>query len=123
MNSCVESMVCGYHIYRDIWSASLDEELVCEGERDNFHDPFAMAVVHSEVTFGYIPRKISSVCTLFPRRGGTIICKVTSSRCYSEDLPQGSLHPLGIKGKNFAIFIFTDTVGFVKFTKLKTHEI
>ena len=61
----IESMVRGYHVYSDIWSASLDEELVCAREPDNYSDPFAVAVVRSEVTVGHIPRKISSVCALF----------------------------------------------------------
>ena len=83
----IKSMVRGYHAYCDIWSASLDEELVCAREPDNYsaRDPFAVAVVRSEVTVGHIPRKISSVCGLFLRRGGTIMCKVTGSRRYSED--------------------------------------
>ena len=61
----VESMVCEYHVYCNIWSALLDKELVCAREPDNFNDPFAVAVVHSEVTVGHIPRKISSMCALF----------------------------------------------------------
>ena len=59
---CVDSMVRGYHIYHDIRSTSLNEELVCTREPDNFPDPFAMAVVFFEVIVGHIPRKISSVC-------------------------------------------------------------
>ena len=31
------------------------------------------------------------VCSLFLRRGGSIHCKVTGSRRYSSDLPQGGL--------------------------------
>ena len=60
----IKSMVCGYHVYRDIWSASLDEELVCAGEPDNYSDPFTVAVAHSEVTVGLIPRKISLVLSV-----------------------------------------------------------
>ena len=48
-------MVRGYHVYRDIWSASLDEELVCAREPDNYSDLFAVAAVRSEVTVGHIP--------------------------------------------------------------------
>ena len=40
---------------------------------------------------GHIPKKISSVCSLYLRRGGSIICRVTGSRRYSEDLIQGGL--------------------------------
>ena len=40
---------------------------------------------------GHIPKKISSVCPLYLRRGRSIICRVTGSRRYSEDLTQGGL--------------------------------
>ena len=36
--------------------------------------------------FGHLPRKMSKVCSLFLRRGGSIRCKVTGSRRYSSDL-------------------------------------
>ena len=40
---------------------------------------------------GHVPRKISSICSLFLRESGSIICHVTGSRQYSSDLPQGGL--------------------------------
>ena len=55
---------------------------------ENYRDPFAVAVVRSGVIVGHVPRKISS---MFLRRGGTISCRVTGGRRYSEDLPQGGL--------------------------------
>ena len=57
----------------------------------NSKDPFAVAVVKSRVTVGHIQRKISSICSMFLRHGGTINCRVTASRRYSRDLPQGGL--------------------------------
>ena len=42
-------------------------------------------------TVGHIPRKISSICSIFIRHGGTICCKVDGHRRYSRDLPQGGL--------------------------------
>ena len=38
-----------------------------------------------------MPRAISSVCSLFLRRDGTIMCEVIGSRHYSIDPPQGGL--------------------------------
>lgn len=40
---------------------------------------------------GHVPLNISSTCSSFLRRGGRITCKVTSTRQYSADLPQGGL--------------------------------
>ena len=68
----MESCVRGYHIYKDIWEASVGEELPCQRESGNRADPFAVAVVRSGVTVGHIPRKISSVCSFFLRKGGVI---------------------------------------------------
>ena len=78
---CVESCVRGY-IYKDIWEASVGEELPCQRESGNRAYPFAVAVVRSGITVGHIPRKISSVCSFFLRKGGVInICTVFSRLC------------------------------------------
>ena len=86
-----ESMVRGYHVYQEVWVAAVGEELSCVRESENHHDPFSVAVVRSGVIVGHVPRKISSTCSLFLRRGGTIDCRVTGQRRYSTDLSQGGL--------------------------------
>ena len=50
-----------------------------------------VAVVKANITVGHVPRKISSVCSIFLRRGGSITCQVTGRRRFSEDLSQGGL--------------------------------
>ena len=50
-----------------------------------------MAVTKDGVVFRNLPRKISHVCSLFLRRGGTIHCRATGGQRYSHDLPQGGL--------------------------------
>ena len=87
----VEAMVCGYHVYQEIWHAALGEQLSCKREPGNRKDPFAVAVVRALVTVGHLPKKISSVCSMFLLRGGTIHCQVIAPRHYSGDLPQGGL--------------------------------
>ena len=42
-------------------------------------------------TVGHLPRKLSKVCSLFLKRGGTIQCTVRGRRHCSTDLPQGGL--------------------------------
>ena len=37
----VESMVRGYHVYKDVWEAAIGEELSCKRELENHQDPFA----------------------------------------------------------------------------------
>ena len=89
-------MIRGYHQYKGIWeSPSEDDALVCEREIGNAHDTHAVAIrkdIEGEArTVGHIPRKLSSLCSIFIRRGGTICCKVNGHRSYSHDLPQGGL--------------------------------
>ena len=86
-----EAMVRGYHIYNSIWEAYIGEELSCQRDEDNEHDPYAVAVLKSATIVGHLPRKVSTLCSLFIRRGGTIHCRITGRRRYSADLPQGGL--------------------------------
>ena len=46
---------------------------------------------HPGIIVGHCPRKISSLCSIFIRRGGSITCQANGHRCYSQDLPQGGL--------------------------------
>ena len=87
----VEAMVRGYHQYKEIWDAEVGEKLECQRETGNPHDIFAVAVLKSGVILGHIPKKISSICSLFLWRGGVIHCRVTGVRRYSADLEQGGL--------------------------------
>ena len=41
----VEAMVRGYHVYVEIWDASIGEELLCTRETTNPRDPFSVAVI------------------------------------------------------------------------------
>ena len=87
----VPSIVRGFHEYQCIWSAAVGEELSCSREFGNVHDLFAVAVKRSGDVVGHIPKIISSICSSFLRRGGSISCQVTATRCYSADVPQGGL--------------------------------
>ena len=49
----VQAMVCGYHIYKTIWEATIDGELLaCEREVGNIHDTFAVAVKKDRIIVG-----------------------------------------------------------------------
>ena len=84
----------GYH---GTWNALVGEVLECKRESSNSHDPFAVAVVRNStggtaVVVGHVPRRLSALCSLFLRKSGsTITCRITGSRRYSTDLPQGGL--------------------------------
>ena len=88
----VESMVRGYHIYKDRWCPHIDEELDYQRERHNYRDPFAASVMKGSVIVGHLPRKIPAICYVFlGKHNSPISCKITVSRKYSQDLPQGGM--------------------------------
>ena len=89
----IEAMVRGYHVYQWIWDAAIDgENLECFREVGNIHDLSAVAIrTEDGSVVGHVPRALSAVCSSFIRRGGLILCRVSGSRRYSADLPQGGL--------------------------------
>jgi len=87
----VSTVVRGYHVYKDIWTAPLGEILYCLRETDNRHDRFAVAIIKDGEVVGHVRKEISSICSVF-LLSGTISCEVTGSRQYSRDLEQGGMH-------------------------------
>ena len=82
----VEAMVRGYHVYQDIWTVVGGEEFPCKREAGNTFDPFAVAVMRGTTVISHVPRRISSICSLFLRKEGSITCQVTGHRQFSKDL-------------------------------------
>ena len=63
----VEAMIRGYHQYKAVWDAQVGEQLQCRKEMSNPHDIYAVAILKSGVVVGYIPQKISPICSSFLR--------------------------------------------------------
>ena len=76
----VESVVQGYHIYKDVWSAAVGTTLSCQVERFNPHDSYAVAMIKDDVVVGHVPKNILVAFSAFLRRGGIIICTITGAR-------------------------------------------
>ena len=57
---------------------------------------YAVEMVHSGVTVGHVPRKVSVACSLFLRNdeGNSLQCIITGNRCHLDDLPQGGIEIL-----------------------------
>ena len=99
--------VRGYHVYKDVWDASVGEDLKCQRELSNPKDRYAIVVLRDGTIVGHLPEKISLPCSLFVRRGGTTLCRVTGRRRYTADLLQGGLEIPNFRVcKNFAGLIF-----------------
>ena len=78
-------------MYESIWAVAHGERIGCIREPLNANDRYAIALKKDGAVIGHLPQKISRICSLFIRRGGTIECIVTGTRRYSSDLPQGGL--------------------------------
>ena len=64
----------------------------CQLEQHNYHDPFAVSVMKGSVIVGHVPRQISAIYYVFlGKHNSSISCKITGSRRYSHDLPQGGM--------------------------------
>ena len=84
-------MLTGYQAYKDIWTVVNGEELPCQRKDGNQANAFALAIVKDRTVIGHIPKKISSVCLLYLRRGRSTVCRVTGPQRSSEYLVQGGL--------------------------------
>ena len=87
----LNSMVLGYHIYKDIWMPRIGEELVCQREVGKIYDLHTVAILCGGDVVGHVPHTISTPCNVFIRKGGMITCITSGQRQYSLDLEQGGL--------------------------------
>ena len=118
-NFVVDSMIRGHHVYKEIWDPVNGEELPCGREIGNSSDPLAVAVMKrldgGDNIVGHLPRRISSLCSAFIRRGGTIKCIVDGHRRYSEDLPQGGLEvPCKLRFEIKSLQVCNKTEGLIR---------
>ena len=67
---------------------SLRDQIHCQKERSNDKYRYAIAVVDDGVVVGHLSRKISLVCSLCIKRGGTIVCKfkMRSTSLFAQDM-------------------------------------
>ena len=76
-----------YHEYKRIWENPVyGEELDYTRDIGNSHDPMAVAIMKeindATVVVGHVVKRISALCSVFIRRGGTIRCIVNGHRRY-----------------------------------------
>ena len=75
-----QSCIRGYRIYKAVWTPNLGETMPCSRELTNGHDTFAVKVsqLHGEDEriVGHLRRNITSICSIFLRKGGKISATV-----------------------------------------------
>ena len=77
----MESCVCGFHIYKDIWIPATVEVLSCKGEGGNIMDSYNNDVLQSTVTVAHdaakeIPWVKKPPCRRFVYRNNPSCCKI-----------------------------------------------
>lgn len=97
----VDSAVRGFHIYQDIWTPVLNEQLKTIQEHGNSKDQFAVAVykegtpgpgvTSTTLTIGQLPREVSRLCWYFLERDGEILCTITNNSKRRSPLEHGGL--------------------------------
>jgi len=64
----LESVLCGYHVYKEIWSSMLGEELQCLREIRNIYDLYTVKIGKTGTgTVGHLPKEISSHAFCFKK--------------------------------------------------------
>ena len=80
----VESIIRGYHIYKEVWSSVIGSEkcwFVAVTHKITMHDPFAVATCKGTTVVECIPKWISTICYVFlGKPQASIACFVAGSR-------------------------------------------
>ena len=76
----VESVVRGYHVYKDDWSPSVGDEFELEIEELNRQDRYAVAIKVSGDIVGHVPREFSKIVYYFIKNGGRVTGEVRAKR-------------------------------------------
>ena len=77
-------------------SPSPTDHPLFQREIRNHHDTYAVAITGNitgvdGTTVRHVSKKISAICSIFIRCGGTINCVVNGAHRFSANLPQGGL--------------------------------
>ena len=67
MEYVMDSCVCGYHVYKEIWKAVVGEQLISEREPENQMDRNAVAIKNDGKLLSPVPIKMSRICPLFSK--------------------------------------------------------
>ena len=76
----IHSCIRGHHVFKDIWTPYITEELRLEVEEDNQHDRHAVAVIKNDVIVGHMPRVFARVSFFYLQKGGIIKAIITGHR-------------------------------------------
>ena len=77
----LRSVVRGHHVYKQVWTPFIGEELDVRYEQDNPYDRFAVAVTNEDdAIVGRVPKELSTRLFKFLMNGGSVACTITGKR-------------------------------------------
>ena len=82
----LSSVVRGHHIYKDVWTPIIGEQLLVEKEEGNEHDTFAIALLKDNSVVGHMPKELSHIARHFLSHEGVITCTITGHRKFGKGL-------------------------------------
>ena len=75
----LESVVCGHHVYKRVWTPFIGEQLTLKHE-DNANDWRAVSVIKIDAVVGHLPREVAKTVLFFLKRGDSGVCAITGRR-------------------------------------------
>ena len=79
-----KSAIRGYHVYKDIWTPSVDDKLSVEREFKNQFDRFTLKIILDGETVGHLPSEFSKIAWYFISCGRVITVAVKGPRRRSK---------------------------------------
>ena len=87
------SAVCGFHVYKVVWTPTLHEVLQTRRELENREDRYAVCVLktsaESQTIVGHVPRELSKLFWYFINNDGEVTCEIIGNRKRSQLLQGG----------------------------------
>ena len=76
----IDSVIRGHHIYKDIWTPFIGEQLDLQHELNNAYDRYAVTIIKKDEIVGRVPRELARQFSRFLLEGGSIVCAITGKR-------------------------------------------
>ena len=71
------SYIQGCHVYKDMWTPVIGEEVDSKLKSGNREGPYMVAIKRDDCIVGHVPCNISYVSASFIRHGGSIVNSVS----------------------------------------------
>ena len=76
----IDSVIWGHHIYKDIWTPFIGEQLDLQHDLNNACDRYAVTIIKKDEIVGRVPRELARQFSRFLLEGGSIVCAITGKR-------------------------------------------